>query len=384
MKILFFSSYYDPYISGLTTYPKQIFSSIAKNHSITILTFPHKLGLKPAETVGSQTIIRMPFMMRISKGFLSLRSLSYFFRYVQQADVILINIPNAEGIPLVILARLFHKPIIAIYHCNVDLGNGILNKVISLLLQLIVLIQLYASTVIVGYTRSYVAANLPAILLKNKIRYTYPPVLPLPIDSDFQSQLIGQKKNSVWIGFAGRIAREKGILELIHASQKVQHDDPNHQYILIFAGPFGKDVAGENTYYQEVLAALKTSGLSYHLFGNLKDGQLGAFYKTIDFLVLPSINSTEAFGMVQVEAMLLGTPVVASDLPGVRVPIEETGMGRLVNPHDSNALSNALQSVISNRQRYVTPNHIAKAKKIFNSTSVIAFYEQLLEDMHHE
>ena len=48
--------------------------------------------------------------------------------------------------------------------------------------------------------------------------------------------------------------------------------------------------------------------------------------------MLPSLNSTESWGIVQVESMSCGTPVVATDLPGVRMPVKMTGMGRIVPP----------------------------------------------------
>ena len=50
--------------------------------------------------------------------------------------------------------------------------------------------------------------------------------------------------------------------------------------------------------------------------------------------------------MVQVEAMLCGTPVVASDLPGVRLPVLATGMGRLAPPGDAAGLAAALIAVL--------------------------------------
>ena len=69
--------------------------------------------------------------------------------------------------------------------------------------------------------------------------------------------------------------------------------------------------------------------------GELHGGQLSNFYSMCDVLTLPSVNSTESFGMVQVEAMLCGTPVVASDIPGVREATRVTGMGLSVHSQGS-------------------------------------------------
>jgi len=85
---------------------------------------------------------------------------------------------------------------------------------------------------------------------------------------------------------------------------------------------------------------------------------MAVFYKACDVTILPSINSTESFGLVQVESMLCGTPVVASDLPGVRVPIRTTQMGRIVPPRDARSLADAIVEAIRHRAEYVQPREM--------------------------
>jgi glycosyltransferase involved in cell wall biosynthesis len=79
------------------------------------------------------------------------------------------------------------------------------------------------------------------------------------------------------------------------------------------------------------------------------------FYRMCDVCSVPSTNSTESWGMWQSESMLCGTPVVTTDLPGVRESINVTGMGRLVRPHDDVALADALAAVLRDRERYARP-----------------------------
>jgi glycosyltransferase involved in cell wall biosynthesis len=78
---------------------------------------------------------------------------------------------------------------------------------------------------------------------------------------------------------------------------------------------------------------------------------------------------------VQVEAMLKGTPVVTTDLPGVRVAVRATGMGEIVPPRDSEALATAIIKVLENRERYVIPAE--KVEQIFDPQKTYDFYEDL-------
>jgi len=94
---------------------------------------------------------------------------------------------------------------------------------------------------------------------------------------------------------------------------------------------------------------------------------------------VPSLNSTESFGLVQVEAMLCGTPSIASNLPGVRVPPQSTGMGEVVPIGDSPALAKAIIRILDSRERYIRPR--ADIEAMYSTPRTAEFYEQLFEEL---
>ena len=419
MKILFSSTYFYPYISGLTVYPWQILKNLSKTNQVTVLTFNHEKNKKkiffhkidkkfffrhPELVSGSQKkemlkrvqhdklikfkIIYLPYLFRLSKGFISPQSFFYFFKEVKNADLVFFNQPNVEGLPLMILAKIFKKKTLSLLHCFLfnekkshslvilNLFQDLLNNLIIKLANKIVEFQLLLSDKIVAYTKNYLENFSIYEKIKNKVSFTLPPIKKLIIDKNFYQKL-KKKKQGVWIGFSGRIAQEKGIEHLINALTSYKLHVTS--YMLIFAGPYGKDVSGENDYYQKIKNLLEKEKINYVFLGNLSEKQLGAFYKVIDVLVLPSINSTEAFGMIQAEAMLLGTPVVATNLPGVKIPISLTKMGIIVEPKNEQQLAEAISEILKNRQKYTNKNLVKNAEKIFDIKKVYQFYQNIIK-----
>lgn len=106
---------------------------------------------------------------------------------------------------------------------------------------------------------------------------------------------------------------------------------------------------------------------------------MAAFYPNLDVIVVPSLNSTESFGLVQVEAMLCGTPSIASDLPGVRQPVAQSGMGQVVPIGDSQALAEAIIEVIRNREDYVRPRK--EIVERWSTEQTVRAYERLFEEL---
>ena len=115
----------------------------------------------------------------------------------------------------------------------------------------------------------------------------------------------------------------------------------------------------------------------WSLLGNLSDVEMTAFFKTCEVLVLPSLNSTEGFGLVQVEAMSCGTPVVASDLPGVRVPVKTSGMGMIVPAADAGAIARAILDILAQPELY--RGNSAEIMHKYSPDLIAAGYEDLFK-----
>ena len=370
MKVLFFSPYFHPYTSGVATYPLKILKYLSAKHDITVLTFPHKNSLSSFEKIGGFKVKRLPYLFKVYKGFISPQSIFYFTKELGKTDVVLLNIPNFEGLLLAIFARLYGKKIIAIFHCYLYGGKNALVKVANFFANLSSGLQLILSDAVVAYTNDYAKSSPFYKFIGNKLKLTLPPVEDADLDKTTYKTFLKEKNDEVWVGYAGRVSSEKGLEYLVSA---VKRKDIR----MVFAGPYGEDVAGENLYYQSILNFLEKNRVKYKFFGSLSGGKLVAFYRAVDLLVLPSINRTEAFGMVQAEAMILGTPVVASNLPGVRVPIGLTKMGILVEPKNSADLAEAIKKILKNREKYANQKLVARAKTIFDVKKVFQLYDDL-------
>jgi glycosyltransferase involved in cell wall biosynthesis len=372
MKLLFYTSYFYPYTSGITTYPFALFSELVQENLVTVLTFPHTPKLKKFEVKNAIHIHRMPYWFKVSKGYISPQSLGYFYNEARKNDIIILNMPNFEGVWLAIIGKILRKPVIALLHCQVDLGTSFFSRVISFFLQLSISIQLLLADKVVINTKEYARRINVFDRYKRKI-VAIPPLVPaVPVDETKLQKLLEKKANETWVGFAGRTSREKGIEFLIKAVAQI-----SQPIRLVFAGPYGKDVAGEQEYYQKIMKLLKKYNIPNTFLGKVSRGELGAFYKSLDVLVLPSINKTEAYGMVQAEAMRLGTPAIGTNLPGVRIPIRQTGMGLIVKPSNTKSLASAIVKILKNKEAYASPEMTAKAQQVFDPVPIIDSFKKL-------
>ena len=140
-------------------------------------------------------------------------------------------------------------------------------------------------------------------------------------------------RSEMQIGYLGRLSNEKGLEYLIKASNKLLKNKIDHK--LIIAG----DIEDKrfNKYIKKLLINSKHN-IEIKFIGKINEIEKGNFYKSLDIFVLPSINSFEAFGIVQLEAMSYGIPVVASNIFGVRSIINKSKNGFLFESKNTNDL----------------------------------------------
>jgi glycosyltransferase involved in cell wall biosynthesis len=142
---------------------------------------------------------------------------------------------------------------------------------------------------------------------------------------------------------------------------------------VLFAGPY-KDVIGE-TIWEDLQPLIRRYEPYLTFLGTLNPAQMADFFAACDVVTVASINNTESFGLVQVEAFMCGTPVVATNLPGVRQPVTMTGMGEIVPVADADGLADGILKVLRQRDRYVVPR--AETMQRFALGRTVDAYERL-------
>ncbi|MBI4239834.1 glycosyltransferase family 4 protein [Candidatus Uhrbacteria bacterium] len=106
--------------------------------------------------------------------------------------------------------------------------------------------------------------------------------------------------------------------------------------------------------------------------GSVKHEMLPEYYNLADCVALPSIDSSEAFGIVLIEAGACGKPVIASSLPGVRSVVDHGKNGFLVTPNSIHELAEKLECILRDQTlaHHMGQEGLAKVQKRYSSHAV--------------
>ena len=154
--------------------------------------------------------------------------------------------------------------------------------------------------------------------------------------------------DTVKLLFVGRLVYYKGVTVLLEAMQQVT----GCELFLIGSGKLQAEL--------QQIAAQKEN---IHFLGSLSDADLRAALQECDMLILPSVANSEAFGLVQLEAMVYGKPVINTALPtGVPHVSLDGKTGLTVPPEDAAALAKAIQTLVSDAALRVQYGKAAKQR----------------------
>jgi glycosyltransferase involved in cell wall biosynthesis len=384
MKILDVLTYYRPWVSGLTIYVERLSRALAEaGHDVTVLTSQYDPTLPRYDEMDGVKVVRIPVTLRVSKGVLMPDFGPMAWKLSKSADVIHLHLPQFDAPGLALRGRLLRKPVVLTYHCDLQLPTSLFNKTVDRVVQLQNAMAGKLSDAVVTYTRDY-AENSPYLsrYIDRKLAIIPPPVIleeaSEAIVAEFRSKH-GLRDRPI-IGISARLAAEKGVEVLLKALPRVLQAYPNA--LVLHAGPY-KNIIGEEAYAARLAPLFKKYEAQYKLLGTLHGEELTAFYRSLDVLCICSLNSTESFGLVQIEAMRNGVPVAACNLPGVRQPVTMTGMGKVTGVGDADALAEAIIHILGARDRYEGSAELIGQS--FEPTQSAAEYIRLFESLRrHE
>ena len=360
MKVLFIENYYYPYVSGITESTKLLAENLAqrKGFKVAVLCSNHD-KLREQETINKVRVYRAPVIMKISKGTVSPAYISWAKKLAKEYDVVHLHLPMLEA---GILTKVIDpKKIVITYHCDINLRPSLLNNFIVKVMDASHKKALKRANRVVFSSLDYAKHSRFGAKYLDKATEIAP--LHKPVKK------VKCKLRPHSIGFCGRIVEEKGIDVLLKAFEIVKKQIPDAE--LRIAGDY-KNVAGGSIYPELMDYVNKHDIKDVKFLGKVPEEDLTKFYSELGVFTLPSINSLEAYGLVQLEAMICGVPVVASDLPGVRTIVQNTKMGLIAKRKDEKDLAKKLIEVLKNRDKYIVSTK--ELDKIYSNEVVSNLY----------
>lgn len=136
--------------------------------------------------------------------------------------------------------------------------------------------------------------------------------------------------------FVGRMEPRKGLIHLLRAFRKIQRDGVRARLLIVGTGPGDREA-------RRYVLTRQLDGVEF--LGRVPEGQKAQLFKTADIYVSPA-TGRESFGIVLLEAMSAGAPIICSDIHGYRGVVRRERDGILVEPGNSDALAAAIRRLI--------------------------------------
>jgi glycosyltransferase involved in cell wall biosynthesis len=373
LKILISLLYYFPHRTGLTIHVQRVAEELVRRgHEVTVLTARHHISLPRDETMhnGVRIVRLWTPPIPISRGMIMPAFPWAAFGLMLEHDVVSIHTPMLETALVSVIAGLTGRKVIPTHHGDLILPGGFMNRFIVKTMFALYKFMAARAPRIIAYSDDYADHSYYLQPFRDKVEVIYPPI-NIPDADPARAKALHDEwshEGGPVIGFSGRFVQEKRPDLLIRALDVINRTYPNAR--VVFAGEY--EIAYEN-FWEENQHLVQQYRDQLIFLGLIPDAQdLANFYAACDVLALTS--DSECFALVQVEAMLCGTPVVMTNTPGGRVPVTVTQMGKLAPVGDAQGIGEAIVEVLQNPDAYHKPREFIE--EVFSFAETVDRYEE--------
>ncbi len=349
MKIGLVTPVFPPYAAGMAVVAESHARALAEQgHEVTVFAPLGRDGLRMNQRYHIQSL---PPRMRYGNAAYvpALRS------YLREGkfDRIVLEYPFLGGAEIFLFDDIPVAPLRLYYHMDL-VGKGTMRAVFKTYNRFVLprVIKKFSRVAIssLDYAKT---GLLREIVASNPQKFTE---IPMGVDATCLSPhfhaIKHESKKILFVGALDRAHYFKGVPVLLQALSSilssraepvVSLSNPSRDFVLTIIGD------GELRPSYEKLATDLGMVSRVRFVGRVSPADLPNYYRAADLVVLPSVDRSEAFGLVLLEAMSSGCAIIASDLPGVRTLVGDNGL--LVRPGDAEDLQRKIQDLFSDPGR---------------------------------
>ena len=368
MKVLHLGKFYSPVRGGMETILELICDRTAHQVQNSALVANSTFALSE-ERRGRVDVIRLPAIVKI--GAVAFCPTMPFRLKAETADLIVLHEPN----PMALLAYFLARPagtLIVWFHSDVIRPNWRYRLFYHPILQFA--LARAARVVVSSPTLAASSSALKPWQHKCLVIPFGIEERPAPDHVLRRADAIRKEEGRPIVLFVGRLVPYKGVDVLLEAMRAI---------------PAVALLVGEGPQRATLQRVAETCGVAdrVRFLGEVSNDELAALYRACDLLVLPSVTRQEAFGVVLLEAMAAGKPVVSTDLgTGTSFVNQNDDTGLVVAPGDAEALHDAIGRLAADQTLRASMGAAARrrARSAFTVDrmieSILALYRQVAEE----
>lgn len=357
MRVVQVTKYFHPHKGGIESNVLGISEGLAdRGHDVLVLTANIPRGGQTEELSGIEILRSTSFFILFNTPFAP----GIFINLMKEDyDLIHVHMPDPfNSVYAWLASEIRKKPLYVTYHADI-IKNRWYHIPFKLAYGVFSYQVLKAAAKIIATSPGYVKESQIPEKFRDKVL-----IVPNYVDSGkYIPELSGERirrehslENKKVIFFLGRLVPYKGVEYLIKAYKKVREQVKDSALIIAGRGPLEQEL-------KKLAADMSMEDI---IFTEADEDDIPEYYAACDIFVLPSITRQEAFGIVLLEAMSSGKPVVSTNISGMPYVVGDAGI--VVPPKDPDALAAAIIKILTDKDLRIRMGRRARERveKEFN------------------